>query len=339
MSLDDRVPATRRLVDSPFLPASRTQFAWDSVSLTSILSCPRRYYYSIIEGYQPKGPSSAIALTFGIAFHKALEVYHNQRVHLNHIDAVQATIAHLFNHDPYARALPTGEEFGELDKPEEPATDALEDDGIHERNSKVRTRYHLARAVVWYLENYADDPLTTHILPSGKPAVELSFRATLPFEVNNHPVLLCGHIDRVVSFNENLFVSDYKTTKSLTQQWAAMFDLSHQMTGYQIGGTVSLGQPTRGVWIDGIALQVGGVKFARHNTRRTPGQVAEYFDLVRYASSLSARFDAEDNYPLNTASCYFCDFKEVCRQAPEYRQQYLNMLFEKGKSWNPLESR
>lgn len=50
MSLDDRIPATQALVDSPFIPGTRTQYAWDSVSLTAILSCPRRYYYQIVEG-------------------------------------------------------------------------------------------------------------------------------------------------------------------------------------------------------------------------------------------------------------------------------------------------
>ena len=38
-----------------------------------------------------------------------------------------------------------------------------------------RTKETLVRSVVWYLDEYKDDPLKTAMLPDGKPAVELSF--------------------------------------------------------------------------------------------------------------------------------------------------------------------
>ena len=338
MSLDDRIPATQELVDSPFVPGTRSQYAWDSVSLTAILSCPRRYYYQIVEGYHPRGASWGIALVFGIAFHKALERYHLQIAGgVPHDIAVKIALEITLQEE--GANLPTDEELAAGPQAAEQSDDDLEDDGISARNSKVRTRYHLARAIVWYLEHYVDDQLKTHILPSGKPAVELSFRAPLPLEVDGQQLLLCGHIDRVASMNDRLFVSDYKTTKSLTRQYFDLFDLSHQMTGYSIGGALTLSEAPAGIWIDGIALQVTGVKFARHLTRRTPGQIGEYFNLVKFAAEQSARFDITDTYPLNTAACYFCDFKSICRLTPELRQSYLDQGFVRSKSWNPLENR
>ena len=129
-----------------------------------------------------------------------------------HEEALHYTIADVLAM-PATATLPTDDAIEEL------AADhnAEEDDGITLRNSKIRTRYYLVRALVWYLEHYKNDPCETVILPSGKPAVELSFRVPLPIEVGGVSLLLCGHIDRAVRFNDYLYVSDYKTTKSLTQ--------------------------------------------------------------------------------------------------------------------------
>lgn len=335
MSLDDRLSAAATLEpDSQFLAGTNVQYAWDSVSLTSILSCPQRYKLSIIEGWHPKATSYAIALVFGILFHKGPEFYHRARAAgADHEEALRHAVMSVAAM-PETSTLPTDEDIDEKKE----AFDPDEDDGIDLRNSKVRTRYYLFRAIVWYLEHYRDDPASTIIMPSGAPAVELSFR--IPLDLGrDSSIILCGHIDRGVIFNDRLYASDYKTTKSLTSQFFSMFDLSHQMTGYTVAGKVIFDRPVKGVLIDGIALQVGAAKFARAPTNRTPGQIGEYFDLLRYATSQARMFYERDFYPLNTAACYFCLFQQVCSQPPEYREQYLKMHYERQRGWNPLISR
>lgn len=335
MSLDDKIlVSSTGEPDSQFLHGTKIQYAWDSVSLTAFLSCPRRYKYTVIDGLVPKAPSYAIALEFGILFHSAVEYYHRRKAEgFDHQFSVNQTMGWLVN-DPAFVALPTDDEIDEM----KDATDE-DDDGITLRNSKVRTRYHLARAVVWYLDHYATDPLKTFILPSGKPAVELSFRLPLPIEVAGNPMLLCGHIDRAVEFNGSLWASDYKTTKSLTRQFFDTFELSHQMTGYAVAGKAILEQPVKGVWIDGIALQVRGVKLARAPTTRSAGQVKEYFELLTDVAERAERAYDTDHYPMNTASCYFCEFKTICKQPPEFRDKHINMHYERKPGWNPLRNR
>lgn len=335
MSLDDKILVSNSLEpDSQFLAGTKIQFAWDSVSLTSFLSCQRRYKYLVLDGLVPKSPGYAIALEFGILFHSAVEKYHRCRAeNFSHNEALEATLTWLVA-EPAFQALPTDDDVEEL----KAATDE-DDDGITLRNSKVRTRYYLARSVVWYLEHYIDDPLHTLILPTGKPAVELSFRVPLPIQVGGQDMLLCGHIDRAVEFEGNYWASDYKTTKSLTRQFFDSFDLSHQMTGYTVAGNVILEKPITGVWIDGIALQVGGVKLNRAPTKRTPGQVREYFELLSDVAERAERAHDLGYYPMNTASCYFCEFKSICSQPPEYRERYINMLYNKKPGWNPLRNR
>jgi hypothetical protein len=320
--------------DSQFLPNTKVQYAWDSTSITNILACPRRYQYSIVQGLTPRNPGFAIALVFGILFHKGMEYYHEARAAgADHNEALHDSVRKVAAL-PATATLPTD---GDV------AADAAEadadDDGITQRNSKVRTRYYLFRAIVWYLEHYADDPAATIILPSGKPAVELSFRLPLELQGVDHPILLCGHIDRGVEFNGALYVADYKTTKSVTRQFFDTFLLSHQLTGYTIAGSAIFDRPVRGALVDGIALQVGGVKLGRAPTQRTPGQVKEYFRTLTLAATTAQRCHDDDFYPMNTSACYFCDFKSICSQPPEVRERYLSQHFERKRGWNPLENR
>lgn len=334
MSLDDRIlVSSTGEPDSQFLEGTKIQFAWDSVSITSFLACKRRYFYTVIEGLVPKGPGYAIALEFGILFHGALEVYHKFRTDRDHDAALHMAVWWLIGHPDFA-LLPTDEDV----EAEKAALDD-DDDGISHRNSKVRTRYHLVRAVVWYLDHYCDDPLQTIILPTGTPAVELSFRIPLSIEVAGQPLILCGHIDRAVEFESCYWVKDYKTTKSLSRQWFDAFELSHQMTGYTTAGQVILDKPVKGCWIDGIALQVGGCKLQRAPTTRTPGQIREYFDLLTSIAEDAERAYDTGFYPMNTASCYFCEFKQICRQAPEYRARYIDLYYDRKPGWNPLANR
>ena len=91
--------------------------------------------------------------------------------------------------------------------------------------------------------------------------------------------------------------------------------------------------------IDGVALQVGGVKLGRHFTDRTAGQIAEYTNLLKYVGQKAVLHYETNSYPMNTASCYFCDFKDVCRQPPKFRDRYIRAYYKRKPGWNPLENR
>jgi hypothetical protein len=327
-------------VQSPFIPGTNIQFAWDSTSLSTILECPQRYKYKIIEGWRSKAPGTAIALAFGILVHTGVEEFHRGRANgLSHEEAVKYSLKRVMEKtDGHAvtlySTLPTQEQI------EEAKGDEEENEGGSLRNAKVRTRYHLWRALVWYFEQYRNDPMEVVQLANGKPAVEHSFRVGVGKTLSDGTeILLAGHLDKLVRFNGSLLVSDVKTTKSISRMYFAMFDLSHQMTGYTLGGKLAFDEPVSGVLIDAIELQIGGVKFSRGFTNRTDSQLNEYRNLLGYVGSLAERFYHEDYYPLNTAACMFCEFKDVCRQPPELRHGYLNYLFEQAEAWNPLKSR
>ena len=328
-------------VDLPFIKGTNIQYAWDSTSLSTMLECPQRYKYRIIEGWRSKNPNTAIALAFGILVHTGVEEFHRAKANGHgHQDAVKYALTQVRekrNFDSevtlYSQ-LPVDEDITAIKEAED------DDEGTSLRNSKVRTRYHLWRALVWYFEQYRDDPMRVVELADGRPAVEYSFRVGVGRSLSDGTeLLLAGHLDKLVEFNGQNFVSDVKTTKSISRQYFAMFDLSHQMTGYTLGGKLAFEKPVAGVVIDAMALQVGGVQFARAFTVRSESQLREYIDLLAYVGEQAERFYEHDYYPLNTAACLFCEFKDVCRQPPELRHGYLNHLFERREAWNPLRSR
>lgn len=329
-------------IEQPFIPGTNIQYAWDSVSLSTMLECPQRYRLRIIEGWRSKSPGYAIALGFGILVHTGVEEYHRAKARgLSYDEAVYHAMRQVMSKGEggvnFYALLPTHEQVAEIKE----ATDEDEGDtGTNLRNAKVRTRYHLWRALIWYFEQYRNDPMEVVTLADGAPAVEHSFRCGVGKSLSDGTeILLAGHLDKLVRFNGQVFVSDVKTTKSISRLYFAMFDLSHQMTGYALGGKLAFPEPVAGVAIDAIELQVGGVKFARGFTMRAESQLNEYRNLLGYVGSLAERFYYEDYYPLNTAACLFCEFKDVCRQPPELRHGYLNYLFEQKEAWNPLRSR
>src|ERR1700677_4105439 len=66
------------------------QLGVDSTSLGEFKQCPRKYFYSIIQGWQPKRTS--VHLTFGILLHSAREVYDKAcATGAKHEDALEAT--------------------------------------------------------------------------------------------------------------------------------------------------------------------------------------------------------------------------------------------------------
>jgi hypothetical protein len=339
----DSSKEARRVSQRPFLPSTNIQFAWDSVSLTAALTCAQKYKLEIIEGWSPKGPDAAVALNFGILLHAGVEQFHRLRMEgAEHNDAVIGSLKHLLT-------IKTRKGFNAVEHLPTPSQvelmmleDELDEDGdpMKMNNSRIRTRYHLFRALVWYFEHYRDDPLKVIKLRNGQPAVEFSFRVpTGEYLTSGEEILVSGHLDKAVEFNGEPYFTDLKTTKAFTYTWKDMFDISHQMSGYTYGGKVGMALPVRGGWVDGIQLQVGGVKFQRIPTTRSESQLQEYIKMVGYVARLAESWYNEDHYPLNPTSCFLCHFKSVCKQPKEFRHGYLKTYFEQREAWNPLQSR
>ena len=327
---------------SPFLPNTHIQFAWDSTCLGLIKTCPRLYQYTMIDGYVAKGES--IHLRFGIEYHQALQDYDIARAEgIDHEDAVHSAISELVRrtHD------------WSVDETVKPG--------------KYKNRQTLVSLVVDYLDHYVDDPAETYIKSDGKPAVELSFRFELDWgpkyiempigdlgleipdkwKKPDQPYLLCGHMDRVVSFNDQLFVMDHKTTTTTpSQYYFNQYEPHNQMTLYTIAGQVVLNAPIKGVIVRAAQILLDKEnRFVSGFTLRTPDQLEEWMNDLRIHLERAEEYATRGYWPMNDTACDKfggCKFRGVCSKSPSVREIYLNSDFEQldlESRWNPLRSR
>lgn len=312
------------------------QIAWDSTSLGLLKTCPRKYYLSMIEGWEPKG--KAIALDFGIWYHKGLENYHKLKAQgLIHDEALRKVVHYLL-------CVTTTHN--------EDATYSFWESGDTKRN-----RFTLVRAVVWYLEEFGEeDSIETLHGKDGKALVELSFRFETDYplppketakwngkgEVPSY--LLCGHFDRPAEFAGQKYISDYKTTGStISSRFFDGFTPDNQVSLYTFAGSVVLNEQIAGVIIDGAQIAVTFNRFARGFAPRTPEQTEEWYnDLGMWLQNAENYADAM-HWPMNdtAGACGMyggCTFRGICSKSPSVRHVFLEGDFAR-RVWDPLTPR
>lgn len=340
------------LTEHPFV-----QFGWDATSLSVFKECPRKYYYVLICGWRPKGEN--IHFTFGSHYHKVLELYdHAIAAGTSHDEAVLDAVKFCLLVTAFYDVR-----TGEMDPNQEEVIEQMNGwelsqlqagfpynfSHFWQSHMKEKNRFSLTRAVVWYLEQFKNDPAKTVILANGKAAVELSFRMELPItSVIGDPFLYSGHLDRLVEYQKQSWILDRKTTKSqLNEKFFAKFDLDTQMTGYTAASKVVLDKPAAGVIIDGVQLAVTFARYSRGLTLRTDAQLDEFLDgtmsYIRSAEKmgLAAEEIGMAAFPMNESSCHMyagCQFCGICSKDPSIRETYLKTDFRK-EIWDPLQSR
>lgn len=294
--------------------------AWDSTSLGLLKECPRKYQYSIVEGWEPRGES--IHLTFGRLFHAALERYdHAKFAGADHEESQRIAVRYCME--------------STWDK-EKRRPSWLSDDSN-------KNRFTLTRTVSWYLEEFKDDPVQTVRLDNGKPAVELSFRFETSYtSVTGEKFLLCGHLDRVGTLNDDTYILDRKTSKSiLNRDFFTKFSPDNQFSLYVLAGRVAYSLPVRGLIVDAAQVAVTFSRFERGFISRTESQLEEYYKDVGEYLLHAQRYAEQQYWPINEKSCGSyggCPFRKICSRSPETRETWLKAEFNK-RTWDPLQVR
>lgn len=321
---------------TPFIPGTNIQYAWDSTSLGYLKQCPRLYQYNMIDSWTAKEDN--VHLRFGIEYHQALHDYENCKLTgISHDEAVHDTL----------RAL-----TDRLADYPEPSKDT-------KPSVKVKNKANLIRTIIWYLDQFEDDPAKTVIMEDGSPAVELSFRFELDFgpkatdqgwignESERHligqPYLLCGYLDRIVDFGDEFYGMDRKTTTTTpSEYYFNQFEPNNQMSLYTIASQVIFQSPIKGIIIDVAQIAVGFSAFARSFTYRTNDQLAEWMVDLRDWLEKAEGYATRGYWPMNDTACDKyggCKFREICSKSPQVRERYLEANFKRGERWNPLIAR
>lgn len=301
------------------------QYIWDSTSLKLATTCLRKYQYKLIDGWTGLQPSPH--LIFGQHYATALEHYHkhialgvaeDEALYLIVKEVMFNTWSH--DYDPEGFPIPeTGAPWLSTDQ--------------------YKTRENLVRTIVWYLDEFgADDAMQTYILSDGKPAVEHSYK--LPID---NGIVLSGHIDRLVEYSGDLYVTDNKTTKSaISPYYFRQFDLDIQMSGYTFAGKMIYNLPVKGVIIDAAQIAIGFSRFGRAPTMRSEDQLNEWLDETMGTIETARKAFTEQRFPRNLTSCSDyggCEFREICSVPRDHRAAFLKGNFNKGIPWNPAVPR
>jgi hypothetical protein len=329
MTIEETFDTTERLEtwrNSSFSKSvPNLQIAWDSTSFGALTKCPRFYQYAIIQGYTLYGGNDHIK--FGALLHAACELYDKQvALDKDHesalLLAIRFAIIESFDND---RGRPWISE-------------------IPEKNLNT-----LLRTLVWYLDKFADDSLTTVILENGKPAVEYSFTfgtglySSSPDGLDREEYQLCGHLDKIVEFNSGFWIEDKKSTKySLDNTFFKQFLPDIQVSIYETAGEIILSKPIDGFLIDGIQVQVNGSRFRRQPIPSSPELKEEFLRDFELTLRQNESYVASNYWPMNRKSCGFgnlqCQFRGVCSSDPSVRQTLLDSMFVK-RTWDPLITR
>jgi hypothetical protein len=299
------------------------QKAWDSTSLGLFKECPTKYFQTIIEGWEASQRSPH--LTFGTLLHTGVEIYTKLMAKGEwHDSALKQTIDQII----------------QLSVERDPEGNAHwwhSDDSVKGPRSLLRT-------LVWYIEHWRHDPAETVTLSDGSPAVELSFQMELPDLIgpDGEPYILCGHMDRIVEFAGQRWVTDIKTSKAaLSSNYFDRYKPDNQMSLYTLAAKVIFDQPVQGVMIDAAQIAVNFSRFQRGFTQRSPAELEEWLEDTYWHIKLAEKMALEQRWPMNDKSCGLyggCPFREICAKGPSLRPQWLRSHF-KPKVWDPLQSR
>lgn len=302
------------------------QWAWDATSLTAAWECPRKYQYTILEGWQ--NPGGSVHLWFGGLYAAALEYYHKLRAEGHDFDTAEAMVVRRTLIDSWTHERDAnGERI--------PGTG-----GPTLWTDEKKSRETLIRTIIWYLEEYRDDPYSTYITSNGKPAVELSFR--IPIEDD---IMLCGHLDRLCQDEEeNIFVHDQKTTgMTLSPYYYKMFKPSIQFATYTFGGKMLFELPISGVIVDAAQIAVGFSAYGRQPVLFTNDELDEWYEESLEVIRRTQAYARAGKFPRNTTSCDKfggCPFRDVCSRSPSVRPAYLKGEFDlREERWDPIKPR
>ena len=333
---------------------SNLQVMWDSTSLAWLKKCPRYYELRMLEGLETKRGS--IHLTFGIIYHEALETYDKLRAHGEEHHSAQRAAARKALEDSViyydakicqncGQQWNAEEERTQCpgcgdDPPEETST--LWVDNL--RDFKEKGREQLVRTIIWYTDQFRQNPLNALTLSNGEPAVELSF--TIPLDsVNkyNEQHHLRGHIDMIARHDDGgLFVLDRKSTKStLYDSYFDGFSPGNQVTLYTLSGKLILGEQIQGLIIDAAQVAVNFSRFQRGYINRTQSQLDEWLQDFDLWMQLAELYAERGHWPQQEEACNLyggCPFRAICGRSPEVRQSIIENDYVR-RPWNPAINR
>ena len=285
----------------------------DSTMLSTYRSCENKFLEEFIYGVTPSGISPD--LHAGGAVAAALETTRRALWDLKL---------------PFEEALSLGyQEFirfwGEFEAPE----------GHVKQFDRVATAF----ICIWDWFGVETDPIKPFFLENGKAAVEMRFSIPIPVNhpVSGDPLFYSGRYDLLGLFQDQVYIVDDKTTKSLGQAWLKRWDLRSQFMGY-CWSAKQQGLPVVGAIARGIGILKTDINFAESMNTYSEELLDRWYDqMVRDVRRMVQCWEEKVwGYDFDEACNMYggCPYKVLCRSNPANRDSWLESFDH--RIWDPL---
>lgn len=282
----------------------------DPTRLRDSLQCLRLYYWRHERGLVPNKPQ--LPLIYGSAIHACMAKHYEGGTSGESLAAFEEVWK--------AEVLPF-------------------EHGLQEEDPK-RNPVRWAETFLLYKRHYNVEPFT--VLKLGdRPAVEIPFFLPL-----NDWLALCGIIDLLVKYLNQIMVVDHKTTSVTYQSYFESFNPNHQFTTYMTGATELLGEPVTTTLVNCIVVhptQSNPEKlFMRVPTTRSKWQLDQFKEEMTGWWSIVRDCRRTGNWPRNDDRCQRwaggCAYHPLCTEIQaDFRKLKPSQAVFREQIWDPIQ--
>jgi hypothetical protein len=217
--------------------------------------------------------------------------------------------------------------------------------GDHVVHPKIAQKgvWNMVAALDYYFRVWPiDRGLVPFKLANGKHAIEFSFclPTSIMHPITGDPIMYAGKFDMIgVHDNNQLFVTDEKTSTQLGDYWLQRWRMSNQMTGYVWAARMH-GIPVKGAWIRGIGILARSLTSANVPTLRPQWRIDDWYAQLQLTLHKMVTAWQSGAYQKNLdAACSAyggCTYMNLCEvQNPE---EWIPINYH-ANTWSPLNSR
>jgi hypothetical protein len=277
----------------------------DATAMTTFMTCPRKFLYRIVFGAVPK--LIMPYFNFGSSYHKFREV-----IEAEHLDGVSPIIA--YKHAQEA-AVATFKKGG--------------------GNPSTNTKWDFMTEV--RLIESMEYVFTKTWLPekASKRIEVLMVEQPFLLEMEDGTIR-AGRADQIVKWNGKVWGRDFKTTSKTGMFYDRTLEPNDQFTGYTWGEGKLVGEHVQGQMVEVLfnakkpeTTRKGskakyGPEVLNYTTSRTKTQLQVWEKEHAFWMKFIEQCRENDIWPMNTKSCPYCEYRNVCTAPTETGQ--LNTL-------------
>jgi hypothetical protein len=284
------------------LPGITTPSGWrffDNSTLTDARVCLRRFYFSKLRNFEPKGIRQG--MEFGTCWHSAMDfVFLNAK----NLDNEKLWVGACGTFDAAWQKSPISQ---------------LEDFDLFPR-TPGRAHDMLAE----YIDRFAAEIKRCTVIGIEQPFI-------VPLTSDDDKLMYIGKLDKVIETSEGIRIWDHKSAKSFSSSWLESFSPNSQIDGYAHAGFTTYGSKFAGCMIDGALVQKTKIDFKRIPISRIAAhleswlfEVLETIEQIEYEEARLTEYRMSGKrdtilkcFRQNTSRCteYFgvCPYLDLCK--------------------------